>query len=260
MNAQTRRADLVLPDDAMARFDEFVARGRHADRVWTRWGFGARVGYGTGMVALFSGPPGTGKTMLAGLIARELGLELYAVDLSQVMSKWIGETEKQIVNLFDSAERAHAVLLFDEADSLFAKRTEVDGASDLYGNSAVNCLLQRLEQYRGVAVLTTNKEASLDEALKRRVQLHLRLEKPDEDERARLWRSLLPASAELAESIDFRSLARRFELTGGHIKNAAVRGAFLAAAEGGLITNERLQRAATLELEDLGRVVQWSAA
>jgi SpoVK/Ycf46/Vps4 family AAA+-type ATPase len=121
------------------------------------------------MIALFSGPPGTGKTMLAGIIAKELDLDVYQVDLAQVVSKWVGETEKQLGRVFDQAERAHAVLLFDEADSLFAKRTEVKSSNDRYGNLAVNYLLQRLEAYSGVVVMTTNKEASLDEALQRRL-------------------------------------------------------------------------------------------
>jgi hypothetical protein len=147
--------------------------------VYSDWGFGQRVGYGKGMIALFSGPPGTGKTMLAGLIAEALDLDVYQVDLAQVVSKWVGETEKQLAKVFDAAERAHAVLLFDEADSLFAKRTEVKTSNDRYGNLAVNYLLQRLEQYSGVVVMTTNKEASLDEALQRRLTLHLHLEVPE---------------------------------------------------------------------------------
>ena len=135
------------PDEDMDRVREFISRSKYAHRVFDEWGFGQRVGYGKGMIALFSGPPGTGKTMLAGLIAKELDLDIYQVDLAQVVSKWVGETEKQLAKVFDQAERAHAVLLFDEADSLFAKRTEVKSSNDRYGNLAVNYLLQRLEQY-----------------------------------------------------------------------------------------------------------------
>ena len=156
--------------------------------------------------------------------------------------------------MFDAAERAHAVLLFDEADSLFAKRTEVKSSNDRYGNLAVNYLLQRLEQYTGVAILTTNKEAALDEALQRRLSLHLHLQLPKPDERERLWKSFFPAKVPLGE-VDFRALAEEFELSGGYIKNAAVRAAFLAAHDKSSINMSLLRRAASLELEDMGRVV-----
>jgi SpoVK/Ycf46/Vps4 family AAA+-type ATPase len=247
--------DLVLPDDDSLRVKEFIGRSRFAYRVYGEWGFGQRVGYGKGMIAMFSGPPGTGKTMLAGLIARALDLDIYQVDLAQVVSKWVGETEKQLGRVFDAAERAHAVLLFDEADSLFAKRTEVKSSNDRYGNLAVNYLLQRLEAYTGVVVMTTNKEAALDEALQRRLTLHLHLEIPEPPERERLWRSMLPANAPRNPDIDFRKLAREFEISGGYIKNAALRAAFLAAETATLIDMPLLRKAAALELEDMGRLV-----
>lgn len=157
--------------------------------------------------------------------------------------------------MFDQAERAHAVLLFDEADSLFAKRTEVKSSNDRYGNLAVNYLLQRLEQYSGVVVLTTNKEAALDEALQRRLTLHLHLEIPEEAERERLWRSFMPAKLRRAKDIDFKALACEYELSGGYIKNVAVRAAFLAAAEKSAVNMSILRRAAVLELEDQGKLV-----
>jgi SpoVK/Ycf46/Vps4 family AAA+-type ATPase len=235
---------------------EFISRKLHSQKVYTDWGYGDRIGYGKGMIALFSGPPGTGKTMLAGLISKALDLDVYQVDLAQVVSKWVGETEKQLAKVFDAAERAHAVLLFDEADSLFAKRTEVKSSNDRYGNLAVNYLLQRLEQYTGVAVLTTNKDAALDEALQRRLSLHLYLDIPEVDERQRLWVSFMPKKAPVATTgVDYRALAEEFELSGGYIKNAAVRAAFLAASSSGTIDMNILRRAAALELEDMGRVV-----
>jgi SpoVK/Ycf46/Vps4 family AAA+-type ATPase len=246
--------DLVLPPEYLDRINEFISRKLYADKVFNEWGFGERVGYGRGMVALFSGPPGTGKTMLAGLIAKTLDLELYQVDLANVVSKWIGETEKQLSKVFDQAERAHAVLLFDEADSLFAKRTEVKSSNDRYGNLAVNYLLQRLEQYTGIAILTTNKEAVVDEALQRRLSLHLHFQIPDQAERERLWTTFLPEKAPRAEDIDLTDLAREYELSGGHIKNAALRAAFLAAALQTDISMDHLRRAAVLELEDMGRL------
>ncbi|HNN95640.1 MAG TPA: AAA family ATPase [Pseudomonadota bacterium] len=247
--------DLVLPAEDTDRIREFIGRSKHATRVYADWGFGQRLGYGKGMIALFSGPPGTGKTMLAGIIAQELDLDIYQVDLAQVVSKWVGETEKQLSRVFDQAERAHAVLLFDEADSLFAKRTEVKTSNDRYGNLAVNYLLQRLEHYSGVVVMTTNKEASLDEALQRRLTLHLHLQIPEPPERERLWRSMLPTKAPSARNINFRALANDYEISGGYIKNVALRAAFLAAQEGISIHMGLLRRAAALELEDMGRLV-----
>ncbi len=248
-------SDLVLPQQDMDRVEEFISRKKFGQVVYGTWGFGERIGYGKGLIALFSGPPGTGKTMLAGLIAQALDLDLYQIDIAQVVSKWVGETEKHLAKVFEQAERAHAVLLFDEADSLFAKRTEVKGANDRYGNMAVNYLLQQLEQYTGVAVLTTNKDSALDEALQRRLTLHLRLEIPEIAERERLWQSFLPSRAPIEPDIDLTALAREFELSGGYIKNAAVRAAFLAASAGAPIGMEILRVASALELEDMGRVV-----
>ena len=247
--------DLVLPQQDMDRVEEFISRKKYFHQVYGTWGFGERIGYGKGLIALFSGPPGTGKTMLAALIAQALDLDLYQVDLAQVVSKWVGETEKQLGKVFDQAERAHAVLLFDEADSLFAKRTEVKGANDRYGNMAVNYLLQRLEQYTGVAVLTTNKDTALDEALQRRLTLHLHLDIPDIPERERLWKTFLPPRVPVEPDIDLHVLATEFELSGGYIKNAAVRAAFLAASAGAPVGMEILRLASALELEDMGRVV-----
>ncbi len=252
--------ELVLPAQQMARIQEFISRKKHKNMVYSEWGFGQRVGYAKGLIGLFSGPPGTGKTMLALLVAKSLDLDVYQVDLSQVMSKWVGETEKQLGKVFDQAERAHAVLLFDEADSLFSKRTEVKTSNDRYGNLAVNYLLQRLEQYEGVAILTTNKEASLDDALQRRLSMHLHLEIPEVAERRRLWQSFIPEGAPRDADLDFMSLAREFKLSGGYIKNAAVRAAFLAAARGVPIGMGLLHLASGLELEDMGRVVWRSDA
>jgi hypothetical protein len=249
-------SDLVLPSEDMDRIQEFISRKKFYDVVYNEWGYGQRLGYGKGLIGLFSGPPGTGKTMLAGLIAGSLDLDMYQVDLAQVVSKWVGETEKQLGKVFDQAERAHAVLLFDEADSLFSKRTEVKSSNDRYANMAVNYLLQRLEQYTGIAVMTTNKDSALDEALQRRLTLHLRLNIPEVPERERLWQSFLPERAPVEDDIDFNILATEFELSGGYIKNAAVRAAFLAASHNAPIGMELLRLASALELEDMGRVIQ----
>jgi AAA+ superfamily predicted ATPase len=254
INVTTSWDDVILPETSAARVRELIDRKRHEDRVFRQWGLGQRVAYGTGVVALLSGEPGTGKTLLAGLIARELGFELYQVDLSQVFSRWIGETEKALAKVFDHAERAHAVLLFDEADALFARRTDVVDARDRYANVAVNYLLQRLERYSGVAVLTTNKEAYLDEALRRRLSLHLVLDKPGVAERARLWRKHLPESVPGAATVDVEAIAAEYELSGGYIRNVALRATFFAAAADTSLTLEHLRRAARLELEDLGSI------
>jgi len=246
--------DLVLPEEQRQRVRELIDRHRFADQVFAEWEMGSRVGYGRGVIALFSGPPGTGKTMLAGVIARELGLDLYKVDVSQVVSKWVGETEKQLSRIFELAERAHAVLLFDEADALLAKRTKVETSNDRHGNLAVNYMLQRFEDYDGVAILTTNRAKSLDEAVSRRLTMHLRLDIPEEQERRSLWRSFLPPTLPMADDVDLDRLARDHELAGGNIKNVAVRAAFYAASDGADVDMAVLKRALQMEMQDMGRL------
>ena len=246
--------DLVLPPDQQQAIGELIARIRQRRRVYEQWGFAAKVGKGLGVSALFSGPPGTGKTMVAALIAKELGLELYEVDMGKLVSKWIGETEKQLGELFDAAEAGHAILLFDEADSLFGKRTDVKSSNDRYANLETNYLLQRLETFTGICLLTSNHESNIDPAFQRRLSLHLRFDVPDEAEREALWRAMLPAAAPVAPGIDFAGLARRFEMTGGYIRNACLRAAFLAADEDATITPAHLEHAARLEYEGMGKI------
>ena len=226
--------DLVLGEDVLAQVHALVARARHAHLVYEEWGYRSKMPRGVGLAAMFSGPPGTGKTMVAGLIARELDLELYQVDLSKVVSKWVGETEKQLSKVFDAAEAGHSLLLFDEADSLFGQRsTEMRGATDRYANLEVNFLLQRIENFDGTVILTTNLDAAMDKALKRRLAAHVVFQHPDDDERARLWeRMLRSSSAPLGRDIDVVDLSRRFpKMTGANVRNAALGAAFLAAAE-----------------------------
>jgi ATP-dependent 26S proteasome regulatory subunit len=247
--------DLVLRDEVIQRILEVVAAVRFREQVLGRWGFAAKMPYGRSVTALFAGPPGTGKTMVATLIAKELGLELYRIDLSKVVSKWIGETEKNLGKVFDHAQASGAVLLFDEADSLFAKRTEVKSSNDRYANLEVNYLLQRLEAYDGIALLTTNHLGAIDPAFLRRIRFRIELAEPDEREREALWRSMIPAGAPLGDDVDFGELARRFKVSGGHIKNAAVRAAFLAAGDDApAISHELLARAAQLEWTELGHL------
>jgi SpoVK/Ycf46/Vps4 family AAA+-type ATPase len=246
--------------DQFDQVAELVARVRHRRQVLDAWGFGDKIGRGHGVAALFSGPPGTGKTMVAGLVARELGLDLYQVDLSKMVSKYIGETEKQLARLFDAAESGHAVVLFDEADALFAKRTEVKSSNDRYANLEVNYLLQRLESFTGISILTTNHETAIDDAFRRRLALHVRFPMPDEPQREQLWTAILPDRAHVARNVDHARLAREFEMSGGYIRNAALRAAYLAADEGDAIGMAHLWRAARAEYEAMGKVAYQLAA
>jgi SpoVK/Ycf46/Vps4 family AAA+-type ATPase len=208
------------------------------------------------VAALFSGPPGTGKTLVAGLIARELDRDLFRVDLSRVVSKWVGETEKQLGELFDAAESSDALLLFDEADSLFAKRTEVKSSSDRYANLEVNYLLQRIETFHGVTILTTNLDTSIDAALRRRLAAHIVFWPPDHDERVMLWRRFATCAAPVAGQLELEALASDYpDMTGANIRNASLAAAFLAAAAGGAISQELLVRAASSEYRAMGRVL-----
>jgi hypothetical protein len=249
-----RWEQVALPDDIIDSIREFVARISHRKTVYEKWGFDAKMTTSRGLTALFYGPPGTGKSMVAGLIARELGLDLYKIDLARIVSKWIGETEKNLAEVFDAAEDGQVVILFDEADSLFAKRTEVKSSVDRYANLEVNYLLQRLDTFEGVGILTTNLEGSIDQAFKRRMSLRLHFPFPDEDMRVRLWSAHIPAEAPVAGDFDFLDLARRFPLSGGYIRNSTLRAAFLAAQENRPISQDHLLRAIALEYRELGKL------
>ncbi|MEO8703715.1 MAG: ATP-binding protein [Kofleriaceae bacterium] len=250
--------DLVLSADTVDQISALVARVRHGQLVYDDWGFGAKFPRGLGTAALFSGAPGTGKTMVAGLIARELDLELYQVDLSKVVSKWVGETEKQLAKIFDAAEAGHALLLFDEADSLFAKRTEVKSAIDRYANLEVNYLLQRIESFGGISILTTNLDTSIDPALRRRLAAHIVFYPPEADERAVLWQQMIPKDAPVSTEVDFVHLAETFpDMTGANIRNAVVSAGFLAASESApRISRAHLERAGRGEYRAMGRVIR----
>ena len=248
--------ELVLGPDTLEQIRGLTARVQHGHTVLEKWGLGKKLHRGTGVAALFSGPPGTGKTMVAGLIARQLELELYQVDLSKVVSKWVGETEKQLAQIFDAADAGHALLLFDEADALFAKRTEVKAAVDRYANLEVNYLLQRVEAFGGITVLTTNLDQSIDPALMRRLAAHVRFWPPELDERITLWKSMFGPGVPVAPDLDLEDLASRYpDMTGANIRNAALAGAFLAAADGGPLTQQHLLRAARSEYVSMGRAL-----
>jgi len=248
--------DIVLPEDITDSLLELTARVRHRKIVYEQWGFDRSLTTARGITALFTGSPGTGKTMVAGVIARDLGLELYRVDVSRITSKWIGETEKNLGSLFDAAEDGQVMLLFDEADSLFAKRTEVKTSVDRYANMEVNYLLQRLDTFEGIAILTTNFGNSIDPAFKRRLTYRMTFPFPDEEMREQLWRSLIPPQVPIAGTIDFANLSQRFRLSGGYIRNAALRAAFLAAEEGSALTHEHLERAIRMEFREIGKLAE----
>jgi SpoVK/Ycf46/Vps4 family AAA+-type ATPase len=230
-----------------------VSRVRLRKQVLEDWGFHRKLAKGVGLAALFLGPPGTGKTMVAGIIAAELGLELYQIDLSRVTSKWVGETEKNLAAIFDAAEGANVMLLFDECDTLFARRSEVKSSNDKYANAEVNYLLQRIERFEGVSILTTNLDTSIDPAFKRRLAFRIQFPIPDAKEREKLWRRMLPIEAAV-EHLDFGALARDYELAGGNIRNAVLRAAYLAAADESPITHSHLQRSIVLEYRDAGKL------
>ena len=242
----------VLPGDTLAQLREIAERLAHAGPVLEQWGFGDRVGPGGGITALFTGPSGSGKTMAAGLLAGELGLDLYSVDLSAVVSKYIGETEKNLARVFDAAENANAILFFDEADALFGRRSEVRDSHDRYANLETAYLLQRMERYGGLAVLATNLRGHLDEAFLRRLTFTVYFPFPDEEARRRIWSGIWPTAAPLGDDVDLDTLAREARLTGGNIRNVAVAAAFLAAADGGTIGMAHLRRALGRERQKLG--------
>jgi hypothetical protein len=247
--------DVVLRPDVEARVREIIGAFRFRDRVMEQWGFADKLPYGRALSALFSGGPGTGKTMVATLIGKELGLEVFRVDLSKVVSKYIGETERNLDRVFAEASRCRAMLLFDEADSLFAKRTEVKSSNDRYANLEVNFLLQRLEAHDGVVILTTNAATAIDPAFARRLRYRVEFPAPDHGERALLWRAMIPRSAPVAADVDFAALGKTYKLSGGHIKNAVVRAAYLAASAGqGALDHDTLVRAARLEWAELGNL------
>jgi SpoVK/Ycf46/Vps4 family AAA+-type ATPase len=247
--------DLVLPRDTQEAVREVVRFARHRSFLLEEWGFAAKLPYGRGVSAIMAGPPGTGKTMVAQLLAKELGYDLYRIDLSQVVNKYIGETEKNLAKIFDEAETSHAVLFFDEADSLFSKRTDVKSSNDRYANLEVNYLLQRMETFDGVTLLATNLEQGIDEAFKRRVRFSILFELPEEAERKKLWISMFPPRVPLAPNIDWDLMAKRFEMAGGYIKKAALRAALIAAEARRPITTADLVEAARQEYREMGRII-----
>lgn len=248
--------DLVLPEAAREQALLLLARCRATTRVRDEWGYGAKLAPANGTVVLLSGAPGVGKTLSAGVISRVLGRTLFAVDLSRVVSKWIGETEANLRKVFAAAEAEGCALLFDEADSLFGQRAAVRTASDRYANMEVNYLLNRIERFNGLVFLTTNQPEAIDPAMHRRLAMHIVLPLPNEAERAELWHRMLHAgSAPLAADIDVADLARRFpDMSGANIRNAVLSALYLAASEGGDIQHAHLVRGGKAEYRAMGKV------
>lgn len=246
--------DIILPDDKLAQLRGMAARMLHRRVVLRDWGFGRKLARGKGLNVLFTGASGVGKTMAAEILAGDLGLELHQIDLSCVVSKYIGETEKNLGLIFREAEQCQTVLFFDEADSLFGKRTEIKDAHDRYANIEVNYLLQRVEQYEGVVILSTNLQKNLDDAFLRRMQDVVEFPMPDESMRERIWRTHFPADAPRDDDVDFGFLGRQFKLSGGSIKNIVLAAAYQAAHERLPIRMEHLIRATTAEFQKQGKL------
>lgn len=246
-------SDLVLPEDTLAQLHEICDRAAYRWQVFEQWGFGAKLSLGTGANALFAGPSGTGKTMAAGVLAGALGLDLYKIDLSGVVSKYIGETEKNLDTIFRAAAGANAVLFFDEADALFGKRSEVRDSHDRYANIEISYLLQKMEEYEGIAILATNLRQNLDEAFIRRLAFTVHFPFPDEPSRLRIWQGLWPAALPLAADVDLAFLAGQYPLSGGNIKNIALAAAFQAAADGRPVSMAHLLQAVRREYQKLGK-------
>lgn len=254
LNTAFRWEDLMLEEEAMALLRKICDRIRYRWQVNEDWGFDRKLPYGKGVSVLLYGPPGTGKTMTAQVLAREFGLDAYRVDLSRIMDKYIGETEKKLAELFDAAKDSNAILFFDEADALFSKRTEVSDSKDKYANVETAYLLQRMEAHNGISILASNAVQNFDDAFKRRISFMVNISMPSVETRKRIWKSVFPAGAPL-KGVNLDFFAERFELSGSSIKNVAVAAAFLAAADAGPITREHLAQAVRDEYNKTGRVL-----
>ena len=243
--------DLVLPPLQKHTLEQISAHVRQKARVYENWGFAAKNRRGLGITALFSGPSGTGKTLAAGVLANELNLDLYKIELSSVVSKYIGETEKSLQQIFDAAESGGVILLFDEADSIFGKRSEVSDSKDRYANLEVSYLLQRMESYSGLAILTTNLQSNLDSAFLRRLRFVTQFSFPDAVHREKIWQRIFPANTP-TQGLDFKKLAQ-LNTAGGNIRIIALNAAFVAADAGEAVQMKHILTATQTEYEKLGK-------
>lgn len=245
--------DIILPEDTLRQLKEIADQVENRSRVYETWGFQKKLSRGKSITALFSGPSGTGKTMAAEILAGHLKLDLYRIDLSGVVSKYIGETEKNLKKVFDAAEKSGAILFFDEADALFGKRTEVKDSHDRYANIEVNYLLQRMEEYRGLAILATNRKSALDQAFLRRLRFLVDLPFPDAESRLKIWQRAFPHEAQV-DNLDYNLLSR-MEVSGGNIRNISLNAAFLAMGEGKAIGMDHIMLAARREYAKIDRLM-----
>lgn len=245
--------DIVLPSDHLCQLRELCERVRHRRVVLDEWGFGERLTLGRGIAALFAGPSGTGKTMAAQIIAATLGMDLYRVEIPAVVSKYIGETEKALDQLFREAQGTSVILFFDEADALFGKRSEVKDAHDRYANIEISYLLQAIEQYDGLTILATNLRHNVDDAFARRLAFCVTFPMPEEPERQRIWEKSWPSRVPLGGDIDVPFLAKQFKLAGGNIRNVALSAAFSAAANGGRVSMAHIVRGVRREFQKMGK-------
>jgi hypothetical protein len=247
--------DIVLPAPQLTTLRLVAAMIRQRPTVYGAWGFDRKLAMGKGVITLFAGPSGTGKTMAAEILARDLGLDLYRIDLSSVVNKYIGETEKNLERLFSEAQDSDAILFFDEADALFGKRSGVSDAHDRYANIETAYLLQRTEQYNGLVILASNLPRNMDDAFVRRVHYTINFAVPEEEERLEIWRRTFPTEAPRADDLDLEFLARRLKITGGNIRNIILAAAFLAAEDNVPIGMRHLVRATGYELQKMGRML-----
>ncbi|HEX7976603.1 MAG TPA: AAA family ATPase [Anaerolineales bacterium] len=245
--------DIVLPAEQMRQLHELCDRVRYRSVVLEEWGFDRKLALGKGLNALFSGPPGTGKTMAADILAGALNLDLYKIDLSMVVSKYIGETEKNLARIFAEAATSNAILFFDEADALFGKRTEVKDAHDRYANLEISYLLQKMEEYDGLVILATNLRQNIDRAFLRRMHYLIEFPLPDAHHRLQIWKGIWPDAAPRSADLDMNALAEQLDVAGANIRNIALAAAYLAAAEGRSISMAHLKRAAESEYKKIGK-------
>ena len=247
--------DIVVTDETERQLREISARATYRYRVLDEWGFGKKLAEANGVSALFTGPSGAGKTMAAEVLANDLALDLYKIDLSVVVSKYIGETERNLERIFSAAERSNAILFFDEADALFGKRSEVQDAHDRYANIEVSYLLQRMEAFEGIAILATNLRGNIDDAFLRRLDYTVRFALPAAAERLKIWNQIWPSKQLLAADVDLNRIAETFKLTGGNIRNIALAASFFAAKRDSKVTQDDLLRAIQREYDKAGKTI-----
>jgi len=245
--------DIILPKDIKEQLKEVCGYIKYKGTVYSDWGFDKKLSIGKGLNALFTGPSGTGKTMAADVIVGEVGLDLYKIDLSSVVSKYIGETEKNLQKIFKEAETSNAVLFFDEADALFGKRSEIRDSHDRYANIEINYLLSKMEEHEGIVILASNFKKNIDGAFLRRMDFAIEFPLPDENSRRKIWRNIFPHDTPLGDNVDFGFLSK-FKITGGNIKNVALSAAFLAAGDSGVVEIEHIVRATKREFQKIGKL------